>query len=62
MLRAILIRSFAYACVGWLASFVVRSIRVGPSLATARDALGFALIWAIGGAFLGVYHTPRKDK
>jgi hypothetical protein len=62
MLRAVLVRSLAYAGVGWLASFIVKSIRVGPSLGTARDALGFALIWAIGGALLGVYHAPHKDK
>jgi hypothetical protein len=61
VLRAVLVRSLAYACVGWFLSFVIKSIRFGPSLGVARDALGFALIWAVGGALLGAYHTRGKD-
>jgi hypothetical protein len=62
MLRAVLMRCLAYAAVGWLAAFVVKSIRFGLSLGNARDALGFALIWGIGGAFLGAFRARSGQK
>ena len=61
MLGGVLARCLAYAAIGWLAAFVVKSIRFGMSLGNARDALFYALIWGIGGAFLGAVRRPPRQ-
>ncbi len=59
MLRFVLHRALLYALIGGVAASVASGLRYGLGRRTISDALLFALIWGVGGAFLALYRGPK---